>query len=463
MRRPLTSIRIALSAVVLAAAAVSAQQGEAPTSTGESGLFTIIDAVGLPAGSWSLGLRYDNWDRLVAPVPGRALLPNETDDWDYDRHRVALTVGYGLSDRFEIALALPWERLDASDVRHVGVVNGRAFENEIDASGLGNLRLGGKYRLTAPTEDGRGVAALAFVELPTGDDDDGVVPDGTGWGVGLAWTIDPNWAANLTYRDPGSGDPFEVAEEIGAGIGHATALSDRLDWITELSATFFQGGDSRPDDAFDLATGGRYRFGDDGAWALDFGLRLELGQLSDTDEHCPIGGLLGVSFSPWRRAPEPPPPAAAPAPVAPPTPAPAPAPAPVAAPPSPAPLPAAVPPAPPAPKESVETVHFDSSSARLTNIAKAKLDEVALRMQQAPESTLVIRGYADGSGDAAANRALSLRRAEAARSYLVERHAIAASRIQVEGRGEEEPVAANDDAAGRGENRRAVLILTIPG
>ena len=80
------------------------------------------------------------------------------------------------------------------------------------------------------------------------------------------------------------------------------------------------------------------------------------------------------------------------APVAPPTPMPVPAPAPVAAPPSPAPPPPSVPPAPPAPKESVETVHFDSSSARLTNIAKAKLDEVALRMQQAPGSTLVIRG-----------------------------------------------------------------------
>lgn len=459
------------------AVALPAQQGEAPTSTGETGLFTLVDAVGPQQGTWTLGLRYDNWDRLVAPVPGRVLLPGETDDWDYDRHRVAATVGYGVNDRFEIALALPWERLDASDAHHVGVVNGRAFEDRIDASGVGNLRLGAKYRLSAPAADGRGVAALAFVELPTGDDDEAVVAGGTGWGAGLAWTIDPHWVANLVYRDPGDGDGFDVPTEIGAGIGHATALSDRLDWITELAATLYRGGDSRPDDAFDLATGGRYRFGTDSAWALDFGLRLELAQLSDTDDHCPIGGLLGLSFSPSRRAaaraaaaaPASSPPAAAAAPsagtvppaIAPPATSVAPAPAPAT---EPAPAPTAVvPSAPPAPRQSLETVNFDSSSARLSNIAKAKLDEVALRLQQAPAATVVVRGYADGSGDAAANQALSLRRAEAARDYLVQRHGIAVDRIAVEGRGAEDPVASNDAAEGRGENRRAVIVVTLPG
>jgi outer membrane protein OmpA-like peptidoglycan-associated protein len=474
--------RILRLAATLAAATTPlllAQQGEAPTSTGETGLFTLADAIGLERGEWTLGLRYDNWDRLVAAVPGRTLLPGESDDWDYDRHRVALTVGYGLSDRFEIALAVPWERLDASDPNRIGVVNGRVFEERIDASGAGNVRLGGKLRLTTGGDGDRGVAALAFVELPSGDDDEGVVTGDTGWGGGLAWTMNRNWVANALYRDPGDADAFDVPEEILLGLGHVASLSDRLDWITELAATLYQGGDSRPDDAYDLATGGRYRFGDERRWALDFGLRLELAQLSDTDEHCPIGGLLGLSFSPWRRAapappPAPVPPPAAPsaAPSAPPSVAP-PAASPVAAPPpppasAPAAPPAAaaapsVPAAPAAPRESVETIHFDSGSGRLTNIAKAKLDEVALRLKQEPTASLRIVGHADASGASGDNQALSLRRAEAARAYLVERHGIAASRISVEGRGADDPTAGNETGAGRRENRRAVLVVTIGG
>jgi outer membrane protein OmpA-like peptidoglycan-associated protein len=463
MTNPMRSLCLAAAMAVTITTVLHAQQGEAPTSTGETGLFTLVDAVGLERGEWTFGLRYDNWDRLVASVPGRVLLPNESDDWDYDRHRVALTLGYGISDRFEIALAVPWERLDASDPRRVGVVNGRVFEDRIDASGFGNVRLGGKLRLTTGGDPDRGVAALAFVELPTGDDDEGLVTGDTGWGAGFAWTMNRNWVANAIYRDPGDADHFDVPEEIALGVGHATALSDRLDWITELAATLYQGGDSRPDDAFDLATGGRYRFGEDRRWALDFGLRVELGQLSDTDEHCPIGGLLGLSFSPSRRAAPAPAPAPVPQPVVSPTPPPAPPAAPQPIAPAPVTTAPTVPPAPAAPRESVETVHFDSGGARLTNIAKAKLDEIALRLKQEPSATLLIRGYADSTGASADNQALSLRRAEAARAYLVERHGIDAARIAVEGRGAEDPVADNETAEGRRENRRAVLVVTIGG
>ena len=36
---------------------------------------------------------------------------------------------------------------------------------------------------------------------------------------------------------------------------------------------------------------------------MNFGLRLELNQLSDTDEHCPIGGLVGLTLMPARFVP----------------------------------------------------------------------------------------------------------------------------------------------------------------
>jgi outer membrane protein OmpA-like peptidoglycan-associated protein len=106
-------------------------------------------------------------------------------------------------------------------------------------------------------------------------------------------------------------------------------------------------------------------------------------------------------------------------------------------------------------------VHFPPGSARLSNIAKAKLDEVALRMKQDPSATALILGYTDAQGSEEANRRLSEQRAEAARESLVSRHGIDAARIRVEGRGSSEPVGSDATEAGRQENRRAVIVITL--
>lgn len=474
---------LALAAVaVLAVAPLRAQQATAPTVTGETGLFTILDGQTLPAGSWSFGLFYNNWDRLVAPVPGLVLEPPLSDDWDYDWNRLSASVGYGVTDRFELSLMLPWEDLEASDVNRIGVVNGKLFERRIEASGLGNVRLGGKYRVFGGPEAERSMAINAFVELPTGDDDEGVATGDTGFGAGASWSFGPAWALSVGYRDPGDADRYDVAEEILGGVGYAARLNDRFDWITELATTLYVGGDSSPDDMFDLTTGGRYWFGDGNQWAFNFGLRVELSQLSDTDEHCPIGGLVGLTFFPRfknidqlaaereaaaaaaeaerraaemaaqkaaeeeaarkaaeekRRADEEAARRAAEA-------------------------EAARRAAEAAPKPEVrETIHFDSGSARLSNIAKAKLDEVALRLKQESAAQAIVIGYTDSQGGATANQRLGLARAEAAKQYLVTRHGIDAARISVETKGEDEPATSNDTTAGRKENRRTVIIVRI--
>ena len=424
-----------------------AQVSSAPTATGETGLFTLIDGWTLPRGEWSLGFQYNNWDRLVAPVPGGVAAPL-TDDWDYDWNRLGASVGYGLSDRFELSLMVPYEDYSASDNRHRGFVNGRAFADDIEGSGIGNVRVGAKYQFFGDADAGKAFSMNAFVELPTGDEDEGIVTGDTGYGVGFNWNFAHNWLANVGYRDAGDANNFDVSEELLAGVGYAAAINDRFDWITELAATFYQGGDSNADDAFDLTTGGRYWFGENHTWAVNFGLRLELNQLSDTDEHCPVGGLVGLTLMPARFVPvvEPPPAPAPPPP--PPAPAPAPAPAP--------------PPPPPAPTEVREEIAFPSSSERLSNIAKAKLDEVALRLKQSPAATALIIGHADNQGSDAVNQALGLRRAEAAKAFLVTRHQIDGSRIAVESRGSAEPIAANDTEAGREQNRRVVIVVTLP-
>lgn len=115
-------------------------------------------------------------------------------------------------------------------------------------------------------------------------------------------------------------------------------------------------------------------------------------------------------------------------PPAPPEPPPPPAPAEVPPAPMPPPAPPVVePPPPPAP--TTDTIDFDRGSSRITNIAKARLDSVALRLRENPRATVVITGYPD-SGNR--SEALARRRAENAKAYLVDRHAIDASRITTE-------------------------------
>jgi len=109
-----------------------------------------------------------------------------------------------------------------------------------------------------------------------------------------------------------------------------------------------------------------------------------------------------------------------------------------------------------------DEIHFEPGSARLTNIAKAILDDVALRMKQEPTSTALVIGYTDDREATGPNADLDRRRAEAVRDYLVTRHGIDPSRITVEGRDGRQPVADNSTAEGRLRNRRVVIQLVIP-
>lgn len=77
---------------------------------------------------------------------------------------------------------------------------------------------------------------------------------------------------------------------------------------------------------------------------------------------------------------------------------------------------------------------------------------------------LRVVGHTDAKGTAAYNRELSRRRAEAVQDRLAVTLGAAAPRIQVEGRGEVDPVASNtrdgrDDQRGRARNRRVELVF----
>ena len=70
-----------------------------------------------------------------------------------------------------------------------------------------------------------------------------------------------------------------------------------------------------------------------------------------------------------------------------------------------------------------------------------------------------MEGHTDTVGTAAKNQALSEKRANAVRDYLVSA-GIPTDHISAAGRGEEAPVATNKTAAGRQQNRRVELVIT---
>jgi outer membrane protein OmpA-like peptidoglycan-associated protein len=84
-------------------------------------------------------------------------------------------------------------------------------------------------------------------------------------------------------------------------------------------------------------------------------------------------------------------------------------------------------------------LEFESGQAVLTAEAPAVLDELAALLSQVPGISIVVEGHTDSDGDAAANLALSQRRAEAVQAALVER-GIASSSITAEGFGAQRPV-----------------------
>jgi outer membrane protein OmpA-like peptidoglycan-associated protein len=84
------------------------------------------------------------------------------------------------------------------------------------------------------------------------------------------------------------------------------------------------------------------------------------------------------------------------------------------------------------------------------------LDEAVAVMREETALKVVAIGHSDSGGSAAYNRHLSLRRAEAVRRYLIER-GVEPSRLDVEGRGESQPVATNDTEEERAQNRRVEL------
>jgi outer membrane protein OmpA-like peptidoglycan-associated protein len=106
-------------------------------------------------------------------------------------------------------------------------------------------------------------------------------------------------------------------------------------------------------------------------------------------------------------------------------------------------------------------VLFDTGRASLKPGATSNLNRLVAFLNEYPDRTVRIEGYTDSVGSEDYNQGLSERRADSVKSYLAGQ-GIGSIRLTASGKGESDPVASNDSAAGRQQNRRVEVIISNP-
>ncbi|MEN0001629.1 MAG: OmpA family protein, partial [Pseudomonadota bacterium] len=98
-------------------------------------------------------------------------------------------------------------------------------------------------------------------------------------------------------------------------------------------------------------------------------------------------------------------------------------------------------------------IRFSTGDATIERASFALLDQLAYVARACPQTQLEVGGHTDADGDADANQALSLRRAVSVVNYLIVAR-VSSARLTAVGYGETMPIASNDTAEGKAQNRR---------
>lgn len=102
---------------------------------------------------------------------------------------------------------------------------------------------------------------------------------------------------------------------------------------------------------------------------------------------------------------------------------------------------------------------FATGKSELRSGTNENLDRVSAFLAEYPNRTAEIEGFTDSMGTEDFNQKLSERRADTVKRYLIGR-GVSANRLSSSGRGETAPVASNESAAGRLQNRRVEVIIS---
>ena len=106
-----------------------------------------------------------------------------------------------------------------------------------------------------------------------------------------------------------------------------------------------------------------------------------------------------------------------------------------------------------------EAILFATDSAALNGALRSDLFVLAESLNRYPQSIVTVTGHTDNTGTAAYNQGLSERRAFAVADTLIS-GGVSGGRIRTIGAGESQPIATNQTAAGRAQNRRVDITIT---
>jgi outer membrane protein OmpA-like peptidoglycan-associated protein len=449
--------------IALSSAAAFAQVGVgtgvviAPATGGDIGLLTMPTADNPRAGQFTLGLYGWLNQRVAAPFF----------EGDPDRIRTyrdangEISIGLGLTNWWSVFVSGGIQERHNRGSWERGIVNGIPLVGPFDIQEGRKIRVGSKFNFHSEADYDLRFAGWLAAHIPVSNatidiDEQGTVTDVLNsrradweWGAAVTKSI---FTGVVSYTLAGKHDEdIRPSNDLRLGFGVDVPVMPFLHVIAELDRHVLDGGDNPEDDYSMLNLGGRFWIAHTG-WAVSGALNTNVDMLfKHGNDPSPFGGVVGITYAAW--PPAPPPPVVVP-----------PAEAVVEQPPvetAPAPAPAPPPPPRPAPRTTSDEIFFEGKAARLTNIAKAILDGVALRMKNDLNATAVVTGFTDNSGNEKANTELGQKRADAAKEYLVTRHGIDPGRISTQSKGSGEPAYDNASAEGKAKNRRAQIVVTL--
>lgn len=457
MRRIRTGL-LALPLSVALAAPVMAQV--APNVSGQSGLIQLTNADLVPAGRFALGFTFNS--NVLVAHPSLAHTANVDDPMRYRFSTLGLSVGFGMTDWLEASVKIGQGQYNASERAWAGVIGGHDRYGRVKHTESDKLRIGVKALINGDDPVKIALFGAYYASLQSKNDLAALTSNRADWefGTSLNYGIFTTQVSYLTvgdYRTPtpfyGTIDPgFDIPNQLTWGFGvNIPLIPTKLAGIAEINRIHFDGGDTRAIDYSEIALGARFGIGGSGLSATA-ALRTNIDSWIKYQSN--IGGMVQIGYVPKQRADGPvqklqraqtdPEPAPAPAPTAPAT--------------EPA-QPMSAPISEPQVKTETSTtdeILFDGAKSRLTNIAKAILDGVALRLKNNLSATCAVVGYTDPKEKGGEHTALAKARAESTKDYLVKRHGIDASRIKTEVMGDAE---AGADST---RNRRVVVTVKFP-
>ena len=106
-------------------------------------------------------------------------------------------------------------------------------------------------------------------------------------------------------------------------------------------------------------------------------------------------------------------------------------------------------------------VQFEFNSSVISSAYDDEIARAAEVLRENAGVRATVEGHTDSSGENKYNQWLSERRANAVRDMLINDHGISADQLVAIGRGEDYPIAGNDTAEGRAQNRRVELVMDV--